>query len=170
MLIMWREPEFTLHFDVHVAQSLIFCVVFCWPLFVFLFFYSLVIVLPVLLQFTASDHHKSSNHYLFLPFRLYDKRDDFNFAITNFPPLDSTTCTQPLPRVEFLFHSLYAMLEVAVFIQTIHNDAVLNQWLIWFLVFNTTFSNISAISWRPVLVVEEAGAPGENHRPCVSNW
>jgi len=29
-------------------------------------------------------------------------------------------------------------------------------WLIdWFLVFNATFSNISAISWRPVLVVEE---------------
>jgi hypothetical protein len=44
-------------------------------------------------------------------------------------------------------------------------------WLIdWFLVFNTTFSNISAISWRPVLVVEEAGVPGENHRPWVSNW
>jgi hypothetical protein len=28
-----------------------------------------------------------------------------------------------------------------------------------------TFSNISAISWRPVLVVEVAGVPGENHRP-----
>jgi hypothetical protein len=26
-------------------------------------------------------------------------------------------------------------------------------------VFKATFSNISAISWRPVLVVEEAGAP-----------
>jgi hypothetical protein len=26
-----------------------------------------------------------------------------------------------------------------------------------FLVFNATFSNILAISWRPVLVVEEAG-------------
>jgi len=26
----------------------------------------------------------------------------------------------------------------------------------WFLVFNSTFSNISAISWQPVLVVEEA--------------
>ena len=36
---------------------------------------------------------------------------------------------------------------------------------IWFLVFNATFSSISAISWRPVLVVEEAGVPGENHRP-----
>jgi hypothetical protein len=29
-------------------------------------------------------------------------------------------------------------------------------------VFNATFNNISAISWRPVLVVEEAGVPGEN--------
>jgi hypothetical protein len=27
--------------------------------------------------------------------------------------------------------------------------------------FNATLSNISAISWRPVLVVEEAGVPGE---------
>ena len=37
----------------------------------------------------------------------------------------------------------------------------------WFLVFSAIFSNISAISWRPVLVVEEAG---ENHRPWESNW
>ena len=37
----------------------------------------------------------------------------------------------------------------------------------WFIVFNATFSNISAISWRPVLVEEEAG---ENHRPWASNW
>jgi hypothetical protein len=36
--------------------------------------------------------------------------------------------------------------------------------------FNVTFSNISAISWRPVLVVEEAGVPGEKHRPWASNW
>jgi hypothetical protein len=38
------------------------------------------------------------------------------------------------------------------------------------LCFNTTFSNISAISWRPVLVVEEAAESGENHRPWASNW
>ena len=30
---------------------------------------------------------------------------------------------------------------------------------------NATFSNISAISCRPVLVVEEAGVPRENHQP-----
>jgi hypothetical protein len=33
-----------------------------------------------------------------------------------------------------------------------------------FLVFNATFSNISAIAWRPVLVVAEATrVPKENH-------
>jgi hypothetical protein len=44
------------------------------------------------------------------------------------------------------------------------------DWLIDFLWFNATFNNISAISLRPVLVVEEAGVPGENHRPWASNW
>jgi len=38
--------------------------------------------------------------------------------------------------------------------------------LILFIVLNTTFSNISAISWQSVLVVEDAG---ENHRPWGSN-
>ena len=40
------------------------------------------------------------------------------------------------------------------------------DWLIdLYIVLNATFSNISTISWRPVLVVEEAGVPGGNHRP-----
>jgi hypothetical protein len=47
---------------------------------------------------------------------------------------------------------------------------VLGIFLLIFGVFNATFSNISAISWRPVLVVEEAGVPRENHRPWASNW
>jgi hypothetical protein len=36
--------------------------------------------------------------------------------------------------------------------------------LIDFWCFNATFNNIAAISWRPVLVVEEAGVPGENQQ------
>ena len=32
------------------------------------------------------------------------------------------------------------------------------------MVFNTTFSNISVISWRSVLLVEENRVPGENHK------
>ena len=31
--------------------------------------------------------------------------------------------------------------------------------MVWFMVFNTTFNNISAISWRSDLLVEENGAP-----------
>jgi hypothetical protein len=38
------------------------------------------------------------------------------------------------------------------------------------MVFNTTFNNISAISWRLVLLVEETGVPGENDRPVASHW
>jgi hypothetical protein len=30
-----------------------------------------------------------------------------------------------------------------------------------------TFNNISTISWRSVLLVEETGVPGENHRPAT---
>jgi hypothetical protein len=36
------------------------------------------------------------------------------------------------------------------------------------MVFNGTFNNISVISWRSVLLVEEIVVPQENHRP-VSN-
>ena len=35
---------------------------------------------------------------------------------------------------------------------------------------NATFSNISAISWWPVLVMEEAGVPRDNRWPWASNW
>ena len=35
------------------------------------------------------------------------------------------------------------------------------------MVFNATFNNISVISWRSVLLVEETG---ENHWPVTSHW
>ena len=38
------------------------------------------------------------------------------------------------------------------------------------MVFNATFSNISVISWQPVLLVEETGVPRENHWPVTSHW
>jgi len=40
----------------------------------------------------------------------------------------------------------------------------------WFIVFNTTFKNISVILWRSVLSVEETGVPWKNHRPVPSYW
>jgi hypothetical protein len=38
-----------------------------------------------------------------------------------------------------------------------------------FMVFNVTFNNISVISWRSALLVEETGVHGENHRPVASH-
>ena len=37
------------------------------------------------------------------------------------------------------------------------------------MVFNATFNNISVISWRSILLVEETGILGENHQPVVSH-
>ena len=37
------------------------------------------------------------------------------------------------------------------------------------MVFNAPFNNISIISWQSVLLVEETGVPGENHRPARSH-
>ena len=44
---------------------------------------------------------------------------------------------------------------------------ILKRWLalVWFMVFNATFNNISVISWRSVWLVEETG---ENHWPVAS--
>ena len=39
----------------------------------------------------------------------------------------------------------------------------------WGNVFYATFKNSSVIPWRSVLLVEETGAPGENHRPVASH-
>ena len=37
------------------------------------------------------------------------------------------------------------------------------------MVFNATFNNNSDISWQSILLVEETGAPGQNHRPAASH-
>jgi hypothetical protein len=37
------------------------------------------------------------------------------------------------------------------------------------MVFNASFNNISVISWRSVLLVEETGGLGASHRPTTSH-
>ena len=46
------------------------------------------------------------------------------------------------------------------------NSYILVCLFVW-MGFNATFNNISVISWRSVLLVEEAG---ENHQPWAGNW
>ena len=35
--------------------------------------------------------------------------------------------------------------------------------LVWFVVFNATFNNISAILWQSVLLLKETGVPEKKH-------
>ena len=42
-------------------------------------------------------------------------------------------------------------------------------WLVGFILFKATSNNISVISWRSVLLVDETGGPRENHWPVASN-
>ena len=48
---------------------------------------------------------------------------------------------------------------------------ILTDGLVWFrfMVLNTIFNNISVISWRLFLLVEETEVPGENHQPVASH-
>jgi hypothetical protein len=38
------------------------------------------------------------------------------------------------------------------------------------MLFNATFNNISVVLWWSVLLVEEIGEPGGNHKPVASHW
>jgi hypothetical protein len=44
------------------------------------------------------------------------------------------------------------------------------MFLVWFMLLNAIFNNISVISWQSVLLVEETGVPGENNQPVASHY
>jgi hypothetical protein len=86
------------------------------------------------------------------------------------------TFTKPWQQVltdfEFMYNILYLLL--CVFGLCIHEFAYSllvsiywSIWWVWFMVLNTTFYNISVMSWWSVLLMEETG---ENHRPVASHW
>ena len=56
---------------------------------------------------------------------------------------------------EFFFFWCQGYLRVRILFLKIKIQLLVDY---WFIVFNTTFNNISGISWRPVLVVEEVGS------------
>jgi hypothetical protein len=51
-------------------------------------------------------------------------------------------------------------------LSSINFKKLLINWL-GFMVFNVTFNNISVISWRSVLLVDDTRVPGENHQPVA---
>jgi hypothetical protein len=71
----------------------------------------------------------------------------------------------------YFIHVIFHYLENIPFIPLVAGDSIshiaatLKLW-INVMLFNATFNNISVISWRSVLCVEETRVPGENYRPA----
>ena len=57
----------------------------------------------------------------------------------------------------------------SLLIDDFNKDCLLFVWF-RFMVFNAIFNNISVISWRLVLLMEETGVPEQNYRPVASHW
>ena len=69
-----------------------------------------------------------------------------------------------LPHVANVYNVYYAMLFMKInYLTSLLCVILVPKWYSWII---ATFNNISIISWRSVLFVEETGVPGENHRPA----
>ena len=100
---------------------------------------------------------------------LYQQPSGSCQGLFNRPICDEPTKSRGI-KTEQILSSFLWLVSLSVRMSCLKLDCQRWKKWIWILVFNATFSNISAISWRPVLVVEEAGVPEENHRPWASNW
>jgi hypothetical protein len=93
------------------------------------------------------------------------------YSNTTVPPVEKELLTLPEHLSSFLVFGEVRVVRSLVFcLFMVVCDLLFIYLLIYLLCFNATFSNNLAISWQPVLVVEEAGVPGENHRLWASNW
>jgi hypothetical protein len=70
-------------------------------------------------------------------------------------------------KYEFWYLSNFSYTPVPNF--TTKNNAIPVTIDVCLMMRNATVNDISDMSWRSVLLVEEIGGPGENHRPVASH-
>ena len=139
----------------HVEQELL---TLRTSLSVLLSFFLLAIVLSVLLRFADSDYNIGILRHFLL---IFDSHS--NFQTSNLYPI----YLQMSHPTQF-----WNGLKKLSYILTYNKYKVLSEYivgLVIFMVFIATFNNISALSWRSVLLMKETGIPGENHRPVASH-
>ena len=70
------------------------------------------------------------------------------------------------------YHAHLAQVFISFWWLTVRFQQTAKHSKCWFylVMVNTAFNNISVIFWWSVLLVEETGVPGENHRPVTSHW
>ena len=86
-----------------------------------------------------------------------------------FPGNSSRSEPALLPLYLFLCYASLVVASVWFLMMNIISALLLFWFGLDLMVFNATFINISIISWRSVLLVEETGGPGKNHRPVASH-
>ena len=84
--------------------------------------------------------------------------------------MDNGQSSTRLSKLQGSLHFISSALLIAFFCDTkiLHRHS-LKKKTVRIMVFNITFNNISVTSWQSVLLVEETGVPGENHRPAASH-
>ena len=145
LLLLTAHPsgahEFTPGFQWGSCNSIFsFMCLFCRSLFVLLYFFFWPLCC---LFFYDSDYH-------FGIFKLFSVYSFLN-SVQNVLLLNGFTL--------HLFHNVVQFLSMKI----VWYSSVRLRML------NATFNNISVISWRSVLFVEETEVPGENHRPASSH-
>jgi hypothetical protein len=99
-------------------------------------------------------------HYIYL-MKLIRKSYYFNNSRLILPSKDENTIIQNT------YFFLYAMI---IIMKSFYTHAPLFLWQTLTLFLGPRWLYELGIWWQPVLVVEEAGVPRENHRPWASNW
>jgi hypothetical protein len=93
--------------------------------------------------------------------------------------VDTDNITQWDQSWYWQYHSLRSMLILTISLSEIKVDTDnITQWdQSWYWQYHSLRSKVdtdnitnSVISWRSILLVEETGVPGENHRPVASHW
>jgi hypothetical protein len=117
---------------------------------------------------------------------LTEKMWSISFVVNCFDWTQSVHCMIiELSSIKFLFSSLnWRRCQIYIYytygtywIKRVYEWSLINsetkdsRWMfVCLMVFNATFNNISVISWRSILLVEETGVPRENHRLVTSHW
>ena len=96
---------------------------------------------------------------------------DFQILLWN---VSARICNKLIKLIKKIFKKKETKIIFKVFLSKLNmNWNHMYLWCLLFIclmVFNATFNNISVISWRSVLLVEETRGPRENHRPVPSHW
>jgi hypothetical protein len=84
--------------------------------------------------------------------KVFSKKFTVNIKLSDHPTSFDTNC----PQKRDLLMTLLNLKQIFIVLDRVR-----------VIMFNATFNNISVRSWRSVLLVEETGVPGENHRPAA---